>query len=210
MPPNALVVTSTPSQEYYDINYVYTHHPQDVLQHSVDPIGMLFGNRAARQFHYAGQASILAVLNLVWPLLVDGTMSAWQEMYVYQNSYPNDPPGTATIHTRHSFSPGQWFSQITEMEIGHDFYYHFWDFLVEPLYQVASRSLNYVAYKPHNVQDFLGVQEWLWPAFGDLDMDVLRVAVLRSWRGDALYRVPLHFLDTLRAIIRQWRPRTRL
>ena len=210
MPPNAIVVTSTPSQEFYDINFAYVHHVSELLQPSVDPIGMLFGNRAARQFTYAGQAPILAVLNLVWPLLQDGTMTAWQEMYVYQNSYPNDPPGTGTIHTRHSFSPGQWFSKITEMEIGHHFYHHFWDFLVEPLYQVASRSLNYVAYKPHNVQDFLGVQEWLWPAFGDLDIDVLRVAVLRSWRGDALYRVPLHFLDTLRAIIRQWRPRTRL
>jgi len=210
MPPNAIVVTSTPSQEFYDINFAYVHHATELLQPSVDPIGMLFGNRATRQFTYAGQASILAVLNLVWPLIQDGTMTAWQEMYVYQNSYAKDPPGTGTIHTRHSFSPGQWFSKITEMVTGPDFYYTFWDFLIEPLYEVASRSMNHIAYRPYNVQDFLGVQEWLWPAFGDLDMDVLRVAVLRSWRSDARYRVPPHFLNILRSIIRQWRPRVRL
>ena len=140
-------------------------------------------------------------------------MTAWQEFYVYQNSYAKDPPGTATIHTRHSSSPDQWFSKTAEMVTGPDFYYTFWDFLIEPLYEVASRSLNYIAYRPYSVKDFVGVQEWLWPAFGDLDrnsLSVLRDAVLRSWRSDAPYKVPPIFLHILKSMTRHWRPRVRL
>ena len=214
MPPNAMVITSTRSQEDYDVNFVYVHHAVDLLQAAVDPIGSLFSNRATRRFTYAGKASILAVLHLVWPLIQDGSMAAWQEYYVYQNSYYRDTPGTATIHTRHSFSPDQWFSAIVpQMVTGPNFYYTFWDFLIEPLYAVASQSLNHEAYTPYNVKHFVGVQEWLWPAFGALEKDTmsaLRAAVQRTWRSAyAGYRVPPVFLDILRSMTRHWHPRVR-
>jgi len=214
MPPNAIVITSTRSQEFYDVNFAYVHHTTELLQAAVDPIGSLFANRATRRFMYAGKASILAVLHLVWPLIQDGSMTAWQEFYVYQNSYALDPPGTATIHTRHSFSPHQWFSAIVpHMVTGPNFYYTFWDFLIEPLYAVVSRSLNYMVYRPLSVTHFVGVQEWLWPAFGELDkntMSVLRGAVVRSWRSDYVpYKVPPMFLDILKSMTRHWHPRVR-
>ena len=141
-------------------------------------------------------------------------MTSWQEFYVYQNSYCSDPPVTATIHTRHSFSPHQWFSAIVPMVTGPNFYYTFWDFLTEPLYVVVSQSLNYMDYWPCSVKQFVGVHEWLWPAFGDLDKDtmsVLRGAVVRSWRSDyAPYKVPIIFLDVLKSLTRHWHPRVRL
>ena len=215
MPPNAIVITSTRSQEDYDINFAYVHHALDALQGAVDPIGSLFARRATRRFVYAGRASILAVLHLVWPLIKDGSMTSWQEFYVYQNSYHKDPPGTATIHTRHSFSPEQWFSAIVpHMVTGPNFYYTFWDFLIEPLYEVVSQSLNYMVYRPLRVQThFVGVQEWLWPAFGELDkntLSVLRGAVVRSWRSDYVpYKVPPMFLSILSSMTRHWHPRVR-
>ena len=215
MPPNAIVITSTSSQEFYDVNFAYVHHAMDLLQGAVDPIGSLFANRATRRFVYAGKASILALLHLVWPALLDGSITAWQEFYVYQNSYVGDPPGTATMHTRHSFSPHQWFSAtVPHMVTGPNFYYTFWDFTIEPLYAVVSRSLNYLVYRPYSVEHFVGVQEWLWPAFGDLDketMSVLRAAVQRSWKSHyAPYKVPIIFFEMLKSLTRHWQPRVRL
>ena len=111
MPPNLAIFTSTSSQEFYDVNLAWVHTAIDVLQPAADVIGSLFAARTMRRFMYAGQASILATLHLLWPGLEDKSIAWWQEWYMYQNSYTRDDPESATMHTRHSFSPHQWFKQ---------------------------------------------------------------------------------------------------
>jgi hypothetical protein len=209
-----MMFTSTNTQEFYDVNYAWAHSSMDVLQPAVDPIGALFSQPAMVRYKYAGQASILAILHLLWPLLEDGSMF-WQEWYVYQNSYIRDGPGTATMHTRHSFSPEQWFkSTVKGMTLGPRFYSSFWDFDIAPLYNVLSRSLNHMDYWPMDVVNFVGIQEWLWPCLGKLDKETLPVMlamIQRSWKShNVLYRVPTRFIDILSTFTRHWQPRVRL
>jgi hypothetical protein len=215
MSPNVVVFTSTRTQEFYDVNFAWVHTAMDMLRPAADPIGSLFANRAMRCFKYAGQASILAVLYLLWPGLEDKSIAWWQEWYMYQNSYTRDDPESATMHTRHSFSPHQWFQAIVSpMALGPRFYATFWDFTIAPLYDVVSRSLNYMAYRPYSVEHFVGVQEWLWPCLGELDKETLSVLlgmIQRSWRSRyAAYKVPMRFLDILRSLTRHWQPRIQL
>ena len=102
MPPNLAVFTSTRSQEFYDVNFAYVGGAIDPLQPARDVIGSMFASqRTMRSFTYAGVASILSVLHLLWPGIEDGSIAWWQEMYMYQNSYAGDVPYSATMHTRH-------------------------------------------------------------------------------------------------------------
>ena len=55
MPPNAIVITSTRSQEDYDVNFAYVHHALDALQAAVDPIGSLFCESGHAAVHVCGQ-----------------------------------------------------------------------------------------------------------------------------------------------------------
>ncbi len=133
---------------------------------------------------------------------------------MYQNSYARDDADSATMHTRHSFSPSQWFSAVVSpMALGPRFYATFWDFTIAPLYDVASRSFNYAAYRPYSVEHFVGVQEWLWPCCGDLGphtMGKLMGMIARSWRsGYKAYKVPFRFLHIFRALTRHFQPRVR-
>ena len=215
MPPNLAVFTSTSSQEFYDVNLAFVGSAIDVLQLARDVIGSVFASRTRRRFTYAGVASILAVLHLLWPGLEDQSIAWWQEWYMYQNSYTRDDPESATMHTRHSFSPHQWFQAIVSpMALGPRFYASFWDFTIPPLYDVMSHSLNYAAYGIYSVEHFVGVQEWLWPCLGELDRQTLPVLlgmIQRSWSSrNAAYRVPMRFVEILRPLTRNWQPRTRL
>ena len=197
------------------MNLAWVHTAIDVLQPAADVIGSLFAARTMRRFMYAGQASILATLHLLWPGLEDKSIGMWQEWYLYQNSYDRDDPDSATMHTRHSYSPEQWFKAVVSpMALGPRFYESFWDFTIAPLYVVASRSFNYEAYVPMGVGGFVGVQEWLWPSCGELGpqtLFVLLAMIRRSWRSCyPAYRVPMRFLEILRAFCRHWHPKTRL
>ena len=215
MSPNAVLFTSTSTQEFYDVNYAWAHTAMDMLQPAVDPIGALFSKPAMLRYKYAGQASILAILYFLWPGLKDGSITFWQEWYVYQNSYARDGPGTATMHTRHSFSPEEWFkATVSGMTLGPGFYSSFWDFTIAPLYNVLTRSLNHMAYWPMGVENFVGIQEWLWPCLGELDKQTLPVMIAmiqRSWSSrNALYRVPFRFVKILEPLTRHWHPRSRV
>jgi len=215
MPPNLAVFTSTRSQEFYDVNFAYVGGAIDLLQPARDVIGSMFADRTMRTFTYAGVASILAVLHLLWPGVEDGSIAAWQEFYMYQNSYAVDAPDSATMHTRHSFSPSQWFrATVHDIVTGPQFYASFWDFVMPPLYDVASRSFNYVDYRSYRVEHFVGVQAWLWPVCGDLgphNLGKLKGMIARSWRsGNKAYKVPLRFMTILRALARFYKPRVRL
>ena len=212
MSPNAVIFTSTSTQEFYDVNYAWAHSAMDMLEPAVDPIGALFSQPAMVRYKYAGQASILAILYLLWPGLQDESITFWQEWYVYQNSYARDGPGSATMHTRHSVTPQQWFkATVAGMTLGPGFYSSFWDFTIAPLYDVVSHSLNYAAYGIYSVEHFVGVQEWLWPCLGELDKQTLPVLlgmIQRSWSSrNAAYRVPIRFVEILRPLTRNWVPR---
>jgi hypothetical protein len=214
MPPNLAVFTSTRSQEFYDVNFAYVGGAIDLLQPARDVIGSMFADRTMRTFTYAGVASILAVLHLLWPGVEDGSIAAWQEFYMYQNSYAVDAPDSATMHTRHSFSPSEWFQAIVpHMVTGPRFYATFWDFTIAPLYDVASCSFNYAAYRHYSVDHFVGVHEWLWPCCGELGphtIGKLMGMIQRSWRsGYKAYKVPLRFITILRALTRHFQPRVR-
>ena len=212
MSPNAVIFTSTSTQEFYDVNYAWAHTAMDMLQPALDPIGALFSQPAMVRYKYAGRASILAILYLLWPGLEDGSITFWQEWYVYQNSYTRDGPGTATMHTRHSAIPQQWFKAVVSgMTLGPGFYSSFWDFTIAPLYDVVSHSLNYAAYGIASVENFVGIQEWLWPCLGQLKkqtVPVMLAMIQRSWSSrNALYRVPPRFLEILKPLTRNWVPR---
>ena len=215
MPPNLAVFSSTRSQEYYDVNLYYVGDFYNLLQPASDAIGSMFADRTRRTYVYGGVASILAVLRLLWPGVEDGSISAWQEFYMYQNSYAVDPPDSATMHTRHSDSPEQWFqATVHDMVTGPQFYATFWDFVITPLYDVTSRSFNHAVYKSLCVEHFVGIQEWLWPvcgAFGPHTMRKLRGMMARSWRsGNKAYKVPMRFMSILRALTRFYQPRVRM
>ena len=215
MPPNLAVFSSTSSQEFYDVTLYYVDEFFFLLQPATDAIGTMFATRARRTYVYGGVASILAVLRLLWPGVKDGSISAWQEFYLYQNSYATDDPDSATMHTRHSDSPSQWFrATVHDIVTGPQFYESFWDFVMPPLYDVASRSFNYVDYRFYRAEHFVGVQAWLWPVCGDLgphNLGKLKGMIARSWRsGNKAYKVPLRFMTILRALARFYTPRVRM
>ena len=118
------------------------------------------------------------------------------------------------MHTRHSVSPYQWFkATVSGMTLGPGFYASFWDFTIAPLYDVASHSLNYAAYGTASVENFVGIQEWLWPCLGQLKKQTVPVMlgmIQRSWSSrNALYRVPFRFVEILKPLTRHWVPRTK-
>ena len=164
MPRNVLILTSTNTQESYDVNlaYVPLSEWRAIVCGVGDIIGGLFSMPfARRQYHYHGRRAIIQLIHMLWEHVNMGdvmTMGAWQEWYVYQNNYHRDPANSATIHTRVSAMPSQWMKAIVEpMSRGYEFYKSFWNFRCEPLFLVAQNCLNYADYETLALVSHVGV-----------------------------------------------------
>ena len=193
---NAVVFTSTNTQEMYNVNIAYVPHSLGSVH---DILGGLFAPNGVRHYYYDGQLSMVAVLHLLWPYLEADSMGAWQEWYLYQNNYDKDPPKSATMHTRHSASPEEWMKAVIQpMMHGYRFYESFWDFTYDPLYSVVNNCLNYDDYEIMGITGFAGVQEWLWPSCGSLGQKTLYVVLSMIERTHRTHRaVPWRFAELL-------------
>jgi hypothetical protein len=209
MPRNVLILTSTNTQESYDVNLAY-------VRGVVDIIGGLFSMPfARRQYHYHGRRAIIQLIHMLWEHVNMGdvmTMGAWQEWYVYQNNYHRDPANSATIHTRVSAMPSQWMKAIVEpMSRGYEFYKSFWNFRCEPLFLVAQNCLNYADYETLALVSHVGVHEWLWPCVvvrGPAAFFVVMDLIRRTHGTD--YPVPWSFAGELISLYNRWQPVNRL
>ena len=213
MPRNFLLLTSTNTQELYDVSLAYV--PLAIAR-GAGVIGGLFSMPVAnRQFNYQGRRAIIHLIHMLWEHvdLGDGmTMGAWQEWFVYQNNYDRDPADSATIHTRVAAMPHQWMKAIVlPMVRGYQFYNAFWDFRCEPVFSIAQNCLNYVDYESLAQVTFLGVQEWLWPCVvvrGPTAFFVVLDLIRRTQGTD--YPVPLAFVGELASLYSRWQPVHRL
>ncbi len=206
MPRNLLLLTSTNTQDLYDVNLAYV--PM-AISAGVGVIGGFFGMPIAnRDFDYQGRRAIIQLMHMLWQHVDLG----WQEWFVYQNNYAKDRPNSATIHTRVAAMPHQWMKAIVDdMERGYQFYNSFWDFRCQPVFSIVQNYLNYVDYEPLAQVTFLGVPEWLWPCVvvrGPNAFFVVLDLIRRTQGTD--YPVPLAFVGELARLYSRWQPVHRL